>query len=141
MDSLWLPCGVALLWRFCAATRARFALLGVPGLWRCCLRRTVSVRCVGSSRRRGRGIYLAAVLELVLPVDNRNVTHIQAGAQSDGVGCGLCDRHGSYFNGVVSPNDVHVGALWPALDCGRWHDDQILLYVGKQVNVDKLIRE
>src|ERR1700680_2677897 len=140
MHSLRLPCGVALLRSVRAATHARRTLLRVPGLLRRGLRRPVRVRRVRCSRRRGGGIDLATVLQLVLSVDNYDIAGIYSRAQSDAVGRGLCDRYGSDFNGVVRPNDIHVGALWPALDRGSWHDDQILLYVGEQMNVDKLIR-
>src|SRR5437899_9053309 len=70
--------------------------------------------------RRGRGrlarIDLAAILQLVLSIDNDDITWVQAAADAHGIRSGLRDGDGLNLGGVAVLDDIDVRALWATLN-------------------------
>src|SRR2546421_12965147 len=116
MDSLWLSRGVALLGRLIGGTRwcaaailvARRASRERVAFLRRGLLRASGVLRVCSGGGSGGRADLAAVLQLVLPVDDDHVTAVDASGQADAVAAGL--RYGDVldFGGVAVLHDVDV---------------------------------
>lgn len=135
MDSSALPGIVAGLRGLALACGRRSCGRGLPGH-----RSTVcGLRSLGA--RGDRWSDLAAVLQLVLPVDDDEFAAVETGAEANEISSGLCQSDGPNLDGVVRIDGVHVGALGPALDGGGGHDDQILLNVDEKMNIHKLIGE
>src|SRR5438270_8154485 len=116
MDSLWLSRGVALLGRLIGGTRlcaaailvARRASCERVAFLRRWLLRASGVLRVCSGGGSGGRTDLAAVLQLVLPVDDNHVAAVDAGGEADAVAAGL--RYGDVldFRGVPVLHDVDV---------------------------------
>ena len=85
------------------------------------------------------GVDFAAVLKLVLAVNDDDVSCIDAAAQANTVAGGLSDANRTDFDGVIAAHGVDIRSLRSALDGWRGHDREIVLGVDEQVHVHKLI--
>src|SRR5207249_10736010 len=86
------------------------------------------------------------ILQLVLAIDNHDITGIQTRAHADAVagslrdGDGINSRNRVLRRGVFS-DTIDISTLWAALNGSSGNDGEIALGVDEQVHVDKLIGE
>ncbi len=88
---------------------------------------------------RRAGVNAAAVLKLVLAVDDDGIARTQTFADGDGVA--RVERHGHRLNldAAILLSQVNVGPLWAARDSRSRNDGDVALRIDQQVNVHELV--
>src|SRR5579863_9228808 len=94
-----------------------------------------------AASRRGAGENLAAILQLVLPVNHDDISRVDPGTDTDIVASRLGQGNNVDIHGIAAGNNIDVSALGPALDGSGGYDNQILFRVHEHMHVHKLIRE
>src|SRR5260370_340018 len=102
-------------------------------------------RSAGAARSRsgasGRRNDFAAILQLVLAIDNHDIARIQPIGQANAVACGQRDSDGMNFHLVVVADRIDVRSLWAALNSWCRNDGQIVPGVHEKVHIHELIGE
>src|ERR1700676_4820049 len=87
------------------------------------------------------GFNLAAVLQLVLAVNDHGVTRLESLADAHGVTRRKGQRDLLDFHGMVWQRQIDVGALRPALDGRRRNDGDVTFGVHQKMNIYELVGE
>src|SRR6266436_5926335 len=129
------------------AETLRRGLRRARGLWRTLSGRR-RPRAAIHAIRAGRSAWIDSgpILQLVLAIDNHDITGIQTRAQADAVagslrdGNGINSRNRVLRSGVFS-DTIEVSTLRAALNGSSRNDGEIALGIDEKVHVDKLIGE